>query len=117
MTVHVDNNPEVGYLTRRERHGQGQADLYCMLTHEGDQPLGCVRAIPIPASSIGADKILTPEEDPITYLSLVATSEEFAYAGTYQRIKEGWSQITPFLVLPAGTSPLYWNYADLKARS
>lgn len=44
MTVHVDNNPEVGYLTRRERHGQGQADLYCMLTHEGDQPLGCVRA-------------------------------------------------------------------------
>ena len=23
MTVHVDNNPEVGYLTRRERHGQG----------------------------------------------------------------------------------------------
>jgi len=117
--IPLDNNPEVGFLTRLETHGVGAQNVFFMLSHTG-APDGKMRAIPIPPEQAidagkgqGSELILVPQENP-TQLVVVATSETYHYNGTYERIPEGWKKISFFLSLPPGVALYDWDYADLK---
>lgn len=116
-TINTDNNPEIGYLVRKETHGQGDQNQFFMLTHDALAPKGSMRAIPIPPTVAieagkghGSDTIIVPHEDKDQPF-LVATPQDFPYNGTYERVPEGWRKINDSVVWPQNTAT---NYTDLE---